>query len=270
MTHNQGNGRVRVGDFEADLATGELFHGGKRLEIQNKPFRILEVLLHSGGELVGRERLMGEVWPDVHVGQRSLNTAIRKLRIALDDNASKPLMIETIGSRGYRLLATVKFPSRKAPSPAPPAPIRLAVLPFHNLGPPEDESFCVGLTDQMIAQLGRVHSNLSVIAPATLMRYKAARKAPPRAGGRNQYSEYVLSGSILRGGRGFRIIAKLIRTQDQLCVWCESYTRNKGNILRLQEEITSQIAAAIAQAVAPPTAGQHPLGGKSRDAREES
>jgi len=269
MTHNQGNGRIRFGDFEADLATGELFRRGKRLEIQNKPFRILEVLLHSGSELVGRERLIGEVWPDVHVGQRSLNTAILKLRIALDDNASKPRMIETIGSRGYRLLAAAKFPSRKAPSPAPPAQIRLAVLPFHNLGPPEDESFSAGLTDQMIAQLGRVHRNLSVIAPATLMRYKAARKAPPRAG-RNVNSEYVLSGSILRGGRGFRIIAKLIRAQDQICVWCESYTRNKGDILRLQEEITSQIAAAIGQAIAPPTAEQHPLDGTSTDALEAS
>lgn len=246
MTLNQRSERVRFADFEVDLASGEIFRRGKRLEVQNKPFRILEVLLFSGGELVGRERLIAAVWPDVHVGQRSINTAVHKLRIALADDASQPRLIETVGSRGYRLLPPVKFLSRKEPDATPPARLRLAALPFLNLGSPEDEFFSAGLTDQMIAQLGRIHRSLSVVTPFAVMRNNGAAKALTSMV-RNVNAEYVLTGSVLRRKGVFRVIAKLIRAKDKICLWSESYICDKSDFLRVQEQVTGQIASAIVQ-----------------------
>lgn len=246
MNYNQRGERVRFGDFEVDLAAGEIFRCGKRIEVQNKPFRILEVLLLSGGEVVARERLIAEVWPDVHVGQRSVNTAIHKLRISLKDDASKPHLVETVGSRGYRLRIPAKFLSRKAQTTAPPTQLRLATLPFLNLGSLEDEFFSSGLTDEMIPQLGRIYRNLSVVTPFAMMRNDDATKALPLRG-RGPNWEYVLTGSILGSKDVFRVIAKLIRARDQICLWSESYLCNRNDFLRVQENVAAQIASAIGQ-----------------------
>jgi len=246
---NHGNGTVRFGDFAANLATGELFRKGRRLQIQNIPFRILEVLLHSDGKLVGRDQLRGKVWPEVYVGQRSLNTAMRKLRIALNDSAPEARVIETVRGRGYRLLVSARSPSHTDPPPVLPAQARITILPFQNLGPAEDESFSIGLTDQMIAKLAHVSSALSIVAPVPPVQLHGATRQPNSAA-RVPSNAYIFAGSVLRADRRFRIIARLIRAHDYVCLWSETYTRNEDNVLQVQEEITAQIAGAIAQTLA--------------------
>lgn len=113
--------KVRFADFEADLTTGELERFGKRVPVQRKPFQILELLLRSSGELVTREEIYESVWPDVHVDQqRCLNVAIRKLRAALAGSAPGRKLVETIGSRGYRLAAPVARPLENGEPAGPP------------------------------------------------------------------------------------------------------------------------------------------------------
>src|SRR5258705_2745020 len=97
------------GSFEVDLASGELRRQGRKIGLQDQPFRLLALLLERAGEVVTREELRDKLWPaDTFVDfDHSLNTAVRKLREALGDSAEAPRYVETIARRGYRFLAPV-------------------------------------------------------------------------------------------------------------------------------------------------------------------
>jgi TolB-like protein/DNA-binding winged helix-turn-helix (wHTH) protein len=101
---------VQFGEFEADLRSGELHKNGLRVRLQEQPFQVLAVLLARPGELVKREELRQQVWPQNTFVEfdHALNTAIKKIRIALVDDASAPQYVETIPKRGYRFVAEVR------------------------------------------------------------------------------------------------------------------------------------------------------------------
>lgn len=100
---------LRFGDFELDPAVAELRRRGRRVHLQEMPLRLLEMLLELPGELVPREAFFARLWPDDDSGilDDNLNTAVRKLRLALNDSAHRPRYIETVPKRGYRFVAPV-------------------------------------------------------------------------------------------------------------------------------------------------------------------
>jgi DNA-binding winged helix-turn-helix (wHTH) protein/Tol biopolymer transport system component len=124
--------RLRFGLFEADPSSGELYRRGRRVPLQEQPFRILAMLLERPGEVVTREEVRKQLWPDgMFVDfDEGLDTALKKLRYALGDSAQNPTFIETIPRRGYRFIAPVTNGDfgaiRKAvDAPSPPLPNNL-------------------------------------------------------------------------------------------------------------------------------------------------
>ena len=122
--------------LRADI--GELDKDGRKIRLQQLPLLVLQELLAHPGELVTREQLIARLWPKGVVDfDTGLNTAVRKLRVALEDVGEVPLYIETIPRRGYRFVGVVDPPddveASTAPmaAPAAPAPIisRLMVQP---------------------------------------------------------------------------------------------------------------------------------------------
>jgi len=107
---NSSRGVLRFGVFEADLDAGELRNGGTKIRMQEQPFQVLGVLLQRAGELVSREELRQQVWGERTFVEfdHALNTAIKKIRIAIGDDAATPQYIETIPKRGYRFIAPVQ------------------------------------------------------------------------------------------------------------------------------------------------------------------
>ena len=99
----------RFGPFELDPQCGQLRREGVGLKLQGQPVQILEILLEKPGQLVTREELRERLWTaDTFVDfDHSLNTAIKKLRQALGDEADTPRYIETLPRRGYRFLGEV-------------------------------------------------------------------------------------------------------------------------------------------------------------------
>lgn len=99
------------GPYEADLHSGELRKNGLRIKIQVLPFRLMSVLAENAGQVVTREELRKRLWPeDTFVDfEDGLNTAVKKLREALGDDAEKPRYIETVPRRGYRFIAQVEI-----------------------------------------------------------------------------------------------------------------------------------------------------------------
>ena len=98
----------QFGPFEVSVASGELLKNGRRIRVQEQPYRLLLVLLEKPGEVITREELRSRLWPgDTFVDfEGSLRVAVRKLREALDDDAGDPRYIETIPKRGYRFLVS--------------------------------------------------------------------------------------------------------------------------------------------------------------------
>src|SRR5215467_4636454 len=98
---------VRFGVFQANLRSGELRKHGLRIRVSGQPFKILVILLQQSGEVVTREELQKNLWPDdTFVDfEHSLNSAIKKLRTVIGDSAEKPRYIETLPRFGYRFIA---------------------------------------------------------------------------------------------------------------------------------------------------------------------
>jgi DNA-binding winged helix-turn-helix (wHTH) protein len=113
-----GSAMLRFDIYSLDLRAGELFKSGRKIKLQEQPFRILVMLLEHPGELVTREELRQRLWSeDTFVDfEHSLNTAIKKLRRALSDGADKPRFVETLPRRGYRFVGALA----EHPPPAPP------------------------------------------------------------------------------------------------------------------------------------------------------
>jgi cholera toxin transcriptional activator len=102
---------ARFGVFEFDPQARELRKQGRKIRLQEQPFTVLAVLIERSGSIVSREELCARLWPTNTFVEfdHSLNTAVNKLREALGDSASSPMIIETVARRGYRLLPAVKW-----------------------------------------------------------------------------------------------------------------------------------------------------------------
>src|SRR5580658_1884160 len=99
---------LRFGVFEADVRACELKKAGRRIELQEQPFRLLVLLLETPGQVVTREELHSKLWPQTTVDfDHGLNKAISKIREALGDSSDHPRFVETVARRGYRFLADV-------------------------------------------------------------------------------------------------------------------------------------------------------------------
>jgi TolB-like protein/DNA-binding winged helix-turn-helix (wHTH) protein len=100
----------RFENFEVDPCSGELRRSGTRIRLQEQPFQVLLALLRHPGQVLTREELRQQVWPaGTFVDfDHALNTAVKKIRCALEDHANVPRYVETIPRRGYRFIADVE------------------------------------------------------------------------------------------------------------------------------------------------------------------
>jgi TolB-like protein/DNA-binding winged helix-turn-helix (wHTH) protein/Flp pilus assembly protein TadD len=100
---------LRFGTFEVSFQSGELRKAGIRIKVQQQPLRLLQILIERPGEVVTREELRSQIWPEESFGDfdQAVNIAVAKLRSALGDSAEGPRFIETLPKRGYRFIAEV-------------------------------------------------------------------------------------------------------------------------------------------------------------------
>jgi len=92
-----------------DFDSGEISRDGNTHRLQDQPLQILDELVHHAGEVVTREQLIARLWPTGVVEfDTGLNSAMRKLRNALGDDAETPRYIETLPRKGYRFIGRVE------------------------------------------------------------------------------------------------------------------------------------------------------------------
>ena len=123
---------ARFGAFELNLRTAEFRKNGIRIRLQDQPTKILTMLVDHPGELVTREEIQGRLWPNDTVVdfEYGINSALARLRAALNDSPRDPRYIETLAKRGYRFVAPVV----KHTAPSPPRDDAPAALPAQESG----------------------------------------------------------------------------------------------------------------------------------------
>jgi len=101
--------RIRFDGFDLDLRTGELRKDGRPIKLQDQPGKLLALLASRPGELVTRTEIEKALWREDEFVEfeHAVNTAMRKIRIALGDDLEKPRFIETLPRKGYRFIASV-------------------------------------------------------------------------------------------------------------------------------------------------------------------
>ena len=118
--------RYRFGVFEADRSTGELRRQGVRVKLHAQPFQVLWMLLERPGEMLTREQISRELWPEgTFVDyEHGVNSAVNRLREALGDKAASPRYVETLARRGYRFVAPVERVAEEVASPMEPVQVK--------------------------------------------------------------------------------------------------------------------------------------------------
>jgi TolB-like protein/tRNA A-37 threonylcarbamoyl transferase component Bud32/Flp pilus assembly protein TadD len=138
---------------------------------------------------------------------------------------------------------------RKEGPVIPPSEVKmLVVLPFDNLGPPEDEFFAAGLTEELTSRLSALHE-LGVISRTSARQYKKTDKTSKQIG-KELGVDYVLEGAVRwdrsPDGQGqVRVTSQLIRVSDDINIWSQRYDRVINDIFSVQSEIAEQIARQL-------------------------
>jgi TolB-like protein/Flp pilus assembly protein TadD len=241
--------RIQLGRFLLDIRRYELSCGGKPVRLERIPMDLLILLVREEGRLVSRDEIVARLWgKDVFLDtDNSINTAIRKIRRALEDDPEKPRYIETVLGKGYRFKGAdnvgVSFP---APPPQRRPAIMLALLPFENLsGDPSQEYFSDGLTEEAIMRLGRMSPHrMGVIARTSSMAYKHTSKSV-RQIGEELGVDFIVEGSVRREQTRVRVTAQLIRVHDQIHIWAENFDYPPQSILDMHATIATAIAAQV-------------------------
>jgi TolB-like protein/Tfp pilus assembly protein PilF len=242
-----GRGLIRFGPFEFDAASLELRRRGVRVRTQGQPLRVLELLLSRPGALVTRDTLRTELWPEgTYVDfEHGLNAAVRRLRRALDDQASTPRFIETLARRGYRFVAPVDPDvNGLVPNDARPAGWSVAVLPFHNAtGDDENDYLVDGFVERVISELSLIRDS-RVIARSAVFRHKGSRR-DPRTIGRSLGVDGIVVGTVRWHDAKLMIHAELVDVARGFHLWGGRFQGTPGDITVLEQDLARQIHAAL-------------------------
>ncbi|HKS26761.1 MAG TPA: winged helix-turn-helix domain-containing protein [Pyrinomonadaceae bacterium] len=247
------------GPFRLDATVRHLLRDGHPLSLTSKVFDLLLLLVKKHGQLVTKEELMEELWPDSFVVQNNLTVHMSMLRKILGEGRRDHNYVETVPGRGYRFVARVRevdaesasefrgatrYPAGKGAGQKDERLISIAVLPFvNNSNGPNLDYLSEGLTESIINMLSQI-PHLRVMARSTVFFYKEKGASPVEAG-REMKVQAVLTGIMCLSEEQLRIGIELVDVADGARIWGEVYERRASNILALQEEIAQRVAEKL-------------------------
>jgi len=242
--------------FRLEGTQRRLLYQGQPVPLKGKILDLLLFLVQMRGQLVVKEDLMREIWPDTIVEENNITVSMSILRKTLGDDRGSNQFIETVPRQGYRFIAEVTevFPQQTATtdrlgSSAEIAPQEepidsLAVLPLQSPGSdPNVEYLSDGITESIINILSRI-PQLRVLACSTVFRFKK-KEADPQGVGRLLNVKAVMMIRVLRLGETVVIRGQLVKVFDGSQLWGEQYNRNPSDILAVQDEIAKAISESL-------------------------
>ena len=227
------------------------------VRIGSRALDVLLALIERRGQVVSKDTLMAEVWPDRVVEENNLQGQISALRKVLAGDGSVAHDLQTIPGRGYCFVARVERQDQTSGAAAAAVAPRMsdarlplsdkpsiAVVPFANLSSdPQQEYFSDGITDDIVTELSRF-SELHVIASNSSFKLKG-RDVDVRQVGSQLGVSYLLEGSVRKVGQHVRITAKLVDAINGAHCWAERYDREMVDVFAVQDEVARTIVSTL-------------------------
>jgi len=272
--------RFMFGDCALDPTRRELWRGGEAIHVEPQVFDLLLHVIRNREQVISKDELLAAVWGGRIVSESTLSNRINAARRAIGDSGEQQHFIRTVARRGLRFVGDVREESNQSPpaSGASALPVSsaqieplasihgdsaarvsvrdaigsgevrgkptVAVLPFDNMsGDPEQDYFSDGISEDIITLLSK-HRALLVIARNSAFAFKG-RGSDVRRIGEDLGADYIVEGGARKIGQQLRITVHLIETEGGRLLWAEQYDRNLEEMLEVQDQITTTIAARI-------------------------
>ena len=242
--------------FRLEGTQRRLLYQGQPVPLKGKILDLLLFLVEMRGQLVVKEELMKQIWPNTIVEENNITVSMSILRKTLGEDRDRRF-IETVPRQGYRFIADVTevFPQLTATmdgghsfdgAAVQQEPIdSLAVLPLQSNGNHDQnvEYLSDGITESIINILSRI-PQLRVLARSTVFRFKG-KEIDPLEIGHLLNVKVVMMIRILRLGETLVIRGQLVKVADGSQLWGEQYNRSTSDILAVQEEIARAISESL-------------------------
>lgn len=265
-----------------DRDAGEVVGPAGREKLDPRVMDVLMMLARHAGHVVLREDLLSQLWPGMVVSDDALTRCIyelrRQLSLAGGDERYKAVL-ETIPKRGYRLNGEVMPLALDAAPPAsrratmwiaaslvaalttivgyrafhaPAEPSRpaaatkyaIAVLPFDDLSPDQDQAhFSDGVSEEIINRLSQTRT-LRVISRRSSFSFRGETISIPEIA-RKLDVTHVLEGSVRKSGNRVRMTARLVEAASNSQVWSKSYDLELTDLFAVQDEVADGVATAL-------------------------
>jgi TolB-like protein/DNA-binding winged helix-turn-helix (wHTH) protein/Tfp pilus assembly protein PilF len=267
--------QIRIGDLTLDTGRRLLLCGTEPIQLGPLTYRLLLALVEAAPNIATHEELIDSVWGGRDASPETISQRVKLLRDAISDDAANPRYIQLVRGQGYRLMPPVKVlpagPAERhwnktvvgtsiglivvvavaayfwfaaAPSGTPQAINSIAVLPFVDMSPEQDQAYFADGISQEILNLLAKTTTLRVIARTSSFSFKG-QKADIATIAETLNVAHVLEGSVRKSGNRVRITVQLVDTATSRHLWSASYDRELGDILALQAEIATSVAAAL-------------------------
>jgi len=273
--------KIRFDAWTLDTQSGDLTKGEVTTRLQIQPLQVLLALLDNPGNLVTREQLIARLWPKGVVEfDTSLNTAVRKLRIALNDDSENPRFIETIPRRGYRFIAKIEAVPEEAPAELPVIAVpakksrvhyfvlaaalmvaaiaasfffwrdsraetpSVVVLPFVDMGTEQkDAVLCLGIPDEIANRLAQL-SNVRVVSRTSAVNFQE-KGADVRAIGKALGAMYAVEGTVRRDEKNLRITVQLVNAEDGYHLYSQQFDFPSEGAVDVEQSLSQSVAQVL-------------------------
>ena len=244
--------------FRLDGPQHRLLRDGKPLPLKAKVFDVLLFLVERRGQLVEKDELMREIWPNTIVEESNITVSVSILRKILGEDRAGREFIETVPRLGYRFVAEVTPISDGEPTAAvsgltraEPAEAQrdlpidsLAILPIQNSSKDgSGEYLCDGIAESIISSLSQV-PNLRVMAFSAVTRFRSQQIDPQEVGILLNVRALMLI-RVIQLGERLIIRSELVKVCDGSQIWGAQYERTSSDLIAVQEEIAKAIVESL-------------------------
>ena len=240
------------GPFQLDLDRHTFSRGEDVLSLPPKCFDLLCILVQSNGELLDKNRLMQQLWPDTYVEEANLSNLVALLRKALGDSPSNSQYVQTVPKLGYRFKAAVGCERNPVASPVvvdnvAQAVIRILVFPFR-VGPNLDDLEYLGysLPEAISSSLAELNA-FTVRSMQVAMRFDPLRWEPRQVAEQAEV-DYIISGGIALSGGGLQAAVQLMSARPGTLLWSRSWVIDPRETLSLHRAVVQLTVNSLVRA----------------------
>lgn len=236
---------LRLGRFELDLAQGELrMAGGELAVLRRQALKVLLLLGRHAGQVVGKDRLLSEVWPGLVVAESSLAQAVADIRRCLGGDGRR--LVRTATRRGYMLMPDAKEPSAQAQPGAPSRAPLLSVmlLPFVAEGPdPDLPGLATALHGDLTTEVSRLLG--SVVLRPEVVSHGQGLQGDRMLAARQLGVRHVVRGALRREGERIRLNVSLVDGRSGLQRWADIFFVGHANATQALGDFAIQVERAL-------------------------